>query len=305
MMAKTERLPVSVVGGFLGAGKTSLLNRLLQETGGRRLGLIVNDFGDINIDEQLIVARDETMITLANGCICCSIGNDFLRALVALVTRPDPPDQIVIEASGVANPARIASIARADRSLHLQGVTVLVDAVNFCQQLGDPLLKDTLEGQVRAADLVILTKVDIASDEEVIKARDAVRNISPDVRMIASPVEALPVDLVFDLGDPHQTSDAPLAEPHHPFWSGTFASDQPCDVDVLRQMLGSLPPNLLRLKGVVSDSEGHGFAVQWVAGRLVIDPHALADPSARSTLVYIGVGEEEASIKDLLATSFV
>jgi len=304
-MAKATRLPVSVVGGFLGAGKTSLLNRLLQETGGRRLGLIVNDFGDINIDEQLIVARDETMISLANGCICCSIGNDFLRALVALVTRPDPPDQIVIEASGVANPVRIASIARADRSLHLQGVTVLVDAVNFCQQLGDLLLKDTLEGQVRAADLVILTKVDIASDEEVVKVRDAVRNISPDVRMIASPVEALPVDLVFDLGDAPLTSDAPLAEPHHPFWSGTFASDLPCDVDILRQILGDLPPNLLRLKGVVSDSEGHGFAVQWVAGRLVIDPHALADPSARSALVYIGVGEEKVSIKDLLSASFV
>jgi len=304
-MTKAERLPVSVVGGFLGAGKTSLLNRLLQENGGRRLGLIVNDFGDINIDEKLIVARDETMISLANGCICCSIGSDFLRALVALVTRPDPPDQIVIEASGVANPVRIASIARADRSLHLQGVTVLVDAVNFCQQLGDLLLKDTLEGQVRAADLVILTKVDIASDEEVVKVRDAVRNISPDVRMIASPVEALPVDLVFDLGDAPLTSDAPLAEPHHPFWSGTFASDLPCDVDILRQILGDLPPNLLRLKGVVSDSEGHGFAVQWVAGRLVIDPHALADPSARSALVYIGVGEEKVSIKDLLSASFV
>ena len=303
-MTKAERLPVSVVGGFLGAGKTSLLNRLLQENGGRRLGLIVNDFGDINIDEKLIVARDETMISLANGCICCSIGSDFLRALVALVTRPDPPDQIVIEASGVANPARIASIARADRSLHLQGVTVLVDAVNFRQQLADPLLKDTLEGQVRAADLVILTKVDIASDEDVSKVCDAVQNISPDVRMITSPVEALPIDLVFDLEGPNPNSDAPMVDPQHPFWSGSFASDLPCDVDALRQLLSELPPSLLRLKGVVFDDQGEGFAVQWVAGRLTLEPRTLTDPSARSALVYIGVGEEDASVKGLLASSF-
>jgi len=220
------------------------------------------------------------------------------------VTRPDPPDQIVIEASGVANPARIASIARADRSLHLQGVTVLVDAVNFRQQLADPLLKDTLEGQVRAADLVILTKVDIASDEDVSKVCDAVQNISPDVRMITSPVEALPIDLVFDLEDPSPHSDALMVDPQHPFWSGSFASDLPCDVDALRQLLSELPPSLLRLKGVVFDDQGEGFAVQWVAGRLTLEPRTLTDPSARSALVYIGVGEEDASVKGLLASSF-
>lgn len=304
-MAEVAPIPVSVVGGFLGAGKTSLLNRLLQETGGRRIGLIVNDFGDINIDEHLIVARDETMISLANGCICCSIGSDFLRALVSLVTRPDPPDQIVIEASGVANPARIASIARADRSLHLQGVIVLVDAVNFCQQLSDPLLRDTLEGQVWAADLLVLTKADIASDEDVARVCDAVRNIAPDVRMVVSSVEALPIKLLFDLEEPAPNADALVSDPHHPFWTGSFVTDTACDLTVLRQTLQTLPSRLLRLKGVVFDGQGEGFAVQWVAGRLAIEPYAPTEPSTRSTLVYIGVGEEDASIKDLLSSSFV
>lgn len=303
-MKETTPLPVSVVGGFLGAGKTSLLNRLLKENEGRRLGLIVNDFGDINIDEKLIIARDENMISLANGCICCSIGSDFLRALVALVTRPDPPEQIVIEASGVANPARIASVARADRSLRLQSILVLVDALNFRKHLADPLLKDTLEGQVRAADLLVFTKTDIAGDEDVTEALHAVRGIAPLARTISSSVASLPVGVLFDLEGQSLPQDLLTPAPHHPFWSGSLVSERPCNLDLLRRALAGLPPSLLRLKGVVCDLQGVQFSVQWVAGRLSIAPHAMGKPSGHGELVYIGVGEEDASVKEMLASAF-
>ncbi|MEQ9520639.1 MAG: GTP-binding protein, partial [Parvibaculum sp.] len=192
-------IPLTVIGGFLGAGKTSLLNRLLQEAGGRRLGLIINDFGDINIDEQLIISRDEEMVSLANGCICCSIGSDFVRALISLVTMQPPPEQIIIEASGVADPARIAGIARADKALALQGVLVLVDVLHFLTQLADPLLTDTLEGQVRSADLVLLTKIDEANEAQVLLVEDALRKLRADVPLVRAQIDELPLSVLFDL----------------------------------------------------------------------------------------------------------
>ena len=104
------RLPVTVVGGYLGAGKTTLLNRLLADTQGRRLAVLVNDFGAVNIDAGLIANRDGETISLVNGCVCCSIGDNLGMTLYDLAERPDGPEHIVIEASGVADPARIAMV---------------------------------------------------------------------------------------------------------------------------------------------------------------------------------------------------
>lgn len=298
---------VSIVGGFLGAGKTTLLNRLLEEANGQRLGLIVNDFGDINIDEKLIVARDEDMISLANGCICCSIGNDFLRALVAMTSRADPPEQIIIEASGVANPARIASIAQADRDLSLQGVIVLVDAVNFITQLDDALLTDTLEGQVRAGDLIVLTKRDLVSTEGISQVEKAVAAITPAPRTVSSAVGDLPIGLLFDLSSRDHRSKGGGHHTHPSFWTGSFVSSQPCNLDLLREELMALPETLLRLKGVICDAEGKRHTVQWVAGRLaVIESPSTVGDVAGSELVYIGVGAgaEETEVRRILTSAF-
>jgi G3E family GTPase len=307
-MGSSGGIPVSIIGGFLGSGKTTLLNRLLAAAAGRRLGLIVNDFGDINIDEKLIVARDEEMISLANGCICCSIGNDFLRALIALVSRPDPPEQIFIEASGVADPARISAIAQADRDLALQSVVVLVDVLNFCQQLADPLLADTVEGQVRSGDLLVLTKSDVATEQDIEAVEEAVQEIVSTRRVIVSPVGDLPVDLLFDLQCGVTT---PIVVDHahnHPFWTGVFEGRQACDVERLQSVLQKLPESVLRLKGFVRDREGRSHVVQCVAGRANVEPEGEDVRLARANeLVYIGVGvdEEERDLQSLLASAFV
>ncbi|MBA3508391.1 MAG: GTP-binding protein, partial [Betaproteobacteria bacterium] len=115
-------LPLTVIGGFLGAGKTTLLNHLLGAPHGRRLAVLVNDFGPINIDAALIRSRSEDTISLANGCACCSVAGDLTRALIELAQRDEPPDAIVLEASGLADPHGIAQVALANPALRLDGV---------------------------------------------------------------------------------------------------------------------------------------------------------------------------------------
>jgi len=300
-MTDRPAIPVSVVGGFLGAGKTTLLNRLLQENDGRRLGVIVNDFGDINIDEKLIVTRDEDMVSLANGCICCSIGNDFLRALISLVTRPDPPEQIIIEASGVADPLRIAAIARADKALRLQGIFALVDATQYESQAADPLLADTVRAQVAAADLLLLTKTDIASDVQIQAVVDLLERERPGVLRVEATTTDVPVSLLFDFSTEALTPPTEPHDPHALFWTGSIACDKACNVDQLRAVLEDCV-GLLRCKGFVRSMDGGGQLVQWTAGRLELSSLEVAPDE--TALVYIGVGPEPADIEQSLRDCF-
>ncbi|AWZ02253.1 putative metal chaperone YciC [Rhodobiaceae bacterium] len=300
-MTDRSVIPVSVVGGFLGAGKTTLLNRLLQENEGRRLGVIVNDFGDINIDEKLIVTRDEDMVSLANGCICCSIGNDFLRALISLVTRPDPPEQIVIEASGVADPLRIAAIARADKALRLQGIFVLVDATQYQSQAADPLLADTVHAQVGAADLLLLTKTDVASDVQTQAVVDLLERERPGVLRIETTTTDVSVSHLFDFSTDARTLQTERHDPHALFWTGSVACNEACDVERLTAVLGGCD-GLLRCKGFVRSTDGGGRLVQWTAGRLELSTLAMAPDDA--ALVYIGVGPEPVDFDRSLSDCF-
>jgi G3E family GTPase len=296
-------IPVSVVGGFLGSGKTTLLNRLLKENDGRRLGLIVNDFGDINIDEKLIVARDEDMVSLANGCICCSIGNDFLRALISLVTRPDPPEQIIIEASGVADPMRIAAIARADKALRLQGVFVLVDVTHYIKQSADPLLADTVSAQVRAADLLVLTKSDISTAAEIEAVSALLEKEKPGALKVVSSPEELPASLLFDFADGADRMGAQSHAPHDVFWTGSVSTDLICDVDGLKEVLAS-QSGLLRCKGFVRTADDDWQVIQWVTGRLDVLPLAEGRGHSECSLVYIGVGQKPDGVDQALLRCF-
>src|SRR4051794_19414238 len=126
-MTAPNPIPLTVIGGYLGAGKTTLLNRLLHQNEGRRFAVLVNDFGSINIDAALIASHDGETMSLTNGCICCSLANGFLTALTQLRNRAEPPEHIIVEASGVADPLKIAQYGHTP-GFRLESIIVLADA---------------------------------------------------------------------------------------------------------------------------------------------------------------------------------
>ena len=155
--------PFTVIGGYLGAGKTTLLNNLLTQAGGLRVAVIVNDFGEVNIDASLIAGHDGDTISLANGCMCCSLSGGFAPAIAAILERAETLDAIVVEASGVAEPGKIAQYGQMF-GLPLDGVLVVVDAEQIRMQALNKYVGDTVLRQLAQADLLLLNKIDLAPD---------------------------------------------------------------------------------------------------------------------------------------------
>ena len=153
-------LPVTIVSGYLGAGKTTLVNAILAGDHGLRIAVLVNDFGKVAVDEALIVNTDGDVVALANGCMCCQIGSDLYDAIDRILRMRERFDHLLIETSGVADPANLVQVTVAEPDLETSRTVVLVDAINFIDVLQDPRLKDTILRQLRAADSIFFTKTD-------------------------------------------------------------------------------------------------------------------------------------------------
>ena len=293
MEAPAAPLPVTVISGYLGAGKTTLVNHLLRHAGGRRLMVLVNDFGELAIDAELIKAEEGDMLTLANGCVCCSMGGDFYNALVKVLDLERRPDHLVIEASGVARPARIANIARAESDLLLDGIVTLVDAENFLDHLADHLIADSLTDQVTAADLVLVNKADLVSGDALDALKARLRGIDPGAPVMTCVSGAAPLDAV--LGGRSSGREGDSAADHgsthedeYRRWS--HESARRYDRDKLERALTAFPDSVLRVKGVVffHDRE-EPVAVHRVGRRLSFsDLVASSTTGGKSRLVAIG-----------------
>lgn len=192
-----RRLPLTVIGGFLGAGKTTLVNHLLRHAEGRRIAVLVNDFGRINIDASWIETAAGETIALSNGCVCCQIGGDLAQAISRVLDAPQPFDAVVVEASGVSDPWRIAQVGLADPGLSLDSVVVLVDVSSLLEQARDCLLTDTLERQLRSADFVILNYCDTASAEQLQRVRNWVASVTLGTPQFETTQAAVPPALLW------------------------------------------------------------------------------------------------------------
>lgn len=159
-------IPLTVIGGYLGAGKTTLLNRLLTGDHGRRVAVIVNDFGDVAIDDALIEADKGDLRALANGCVCCSAVDGLATALDDLAALDPRPEHVVIEVSGVGDPWAVAQWGRTP-GYELDGVVVLVDPESIGDWLDDPLVGDTVAAQIGAGDVLLLSRTDVAAPAAV------------------------------------------------------------------------------------------------------------------------------------------
>jgi cobalamin biosynthesis protein CobW len=325
-----KKIPATVITGFLGAGKTSLLRHLVANANGRRLALVINEFGELGVDREILLGcgvencREDDVIELANGCICCTVADDFLPTLEKLLDRPDPPDHILIETSGLALPKPLVQAfawPEVKARVTVDGVIAVVDAAAVAagrfasdpealaaQRLADPALdhdnplEEVFEDQLSAADLVVLNKTDLLAAE----ALDAVeRGLAGQTRaatkLIAASHGAVPLALLLgldaaaedDLASRPSHHDLEAEHDHDDFESFVVARGPVSDTSRFLARLGEIiaAHDILRLKGFLH-VPGKDFrqVVQGVGARLqhYFDrPWGSAEPR-QSRLVVIG-----------------
>ncbi len=291
----SESIPLTVVGGYLGAGKTTLLNHLLRHPDGRRLGVIVNDFGSLAIDAALLAdvagssadaASDVGVISLPNGCVCCTVGAGLHEALDALASSASPPDHVVIEVSGVADPS-VAAAWGTVPPFEPAGVIVLADATSIIERSRDRYVGDEVRRQIAGADLVVVTKADACDDLRLSSVEAWATSTSGGAPMIRVVDGLVPADVILGVrsaGSAAGTTPTASHDDRYVSWSWTSA--EPVSRAAVERLTASLSPDVLRVKGRVLLDDDTWVTVQVVGRRIDVTACAPAD---RSELVAIAV----------------
>jgi len=305
-------VPLTILTGFLGAGKTTLLNRILSGDHGLRVAVLVNDFGTLNIDAELIVGVADGVVSLANGCTCCSLRDDLVQTVLDLLGGSDesgrqrdhhPPDLIVLEASGVADPGGITmafnSPALRDR-IRLDGVTCLVDADQVLALAAEPAIERLMLLQIAFSDMVVLNKVTMAGPGEVAAVRGWIDAHFDNIRVFATDFAEVPDEVLLSVGryaaaawgragSPQDETPDPGGD-HPRFDTWTYATEAPMSLPLLRGAMDRLPGSVFRCKGIVRTCEEpeRASVLQVVCRRVEITPGELWSGPAGTRLVVIG-----------------
>ena len=282
-------VPILLVTGFLGAGKTTLVNHLLAHAGGKRIAAVVNDFGAINIDAELIAGAVDGVVSLANGCICCSLEGDLLRTLAALLRRDPQPELIVIETSGVADPADIVRNLMDPvvwQDAPLETVLCVVDATQSVVALNDALLRS----QLRAADVVAMSKVDLVDAGARAAIRDAVLALRPAGVLVDAVNGEVPAALLFPVDLDHVRPPRDVS-PRRPavdrFETLSWTSERPVSLPRFQAAISRLAPKLARAKGLFETVEQPGrlMVFQLAGGRATLAPGGALVPGVQRTRI--------------------
>jgi G3E family GTPase len=312
----TDQIPVTVLTGFLGAGKTTLLNRILTEEHGKKYAVIVNEFGEEGIDNELVVDADEEIFEMNNGCICCTVRGDLIRILAGLMKRKGQFDAILIETTGLADPAPVAQTFYVDQDVadltRLDAIVTVADARHLEGQLTD---SHEAAEQIAFADIVLLNKIDLVDQAALEKVEARIRAMNPYARIIRTEKCAAPLDQVlgqnaFDLKrvlefEPDFLDTGHEHEHDDNIKSVSLTSDVPLDPDRFQAWFGRLlqtrGQDILRSKGILDMAgETERYVIQGV--HMLMDGNFLGPwPAGKprgSRLVFIGRNLDGMALKE-------
>ena len=315
-MNQSSHVPVTVLTGFLGAGKTTLLNRILTEEHGRRYAVIVNEFGEEGIDNDLVVDADEEVFEMNNGCICCTVRGDLIRILSGLMKRADQLDAIIVETTGLADPAPVAQTFFMDEDVSdrtkLDAIVTVADAVHLGSQLGE---HHEAEEQIAFADVILLNKTDLVNPSNLESIESRIRKINPYAKVIETSHCQAPLDEVLNLNafsldrvlevEPDFLDSDHDHEHDDDVSSVSFISESPLDFEKFQkwfsELLQTRGQDILRSKGIL-DFAGIDERYVFQGVHMLMDSSPMGawpeNQKRNSRIVFIGRDLDSMNLKE-------
>ena len=287
-----SRILVTIITGFLGSGKTTLLNHILTAPHGCRIAVLINEFGDIDIDGSLVVSADRDMLELSKGCICCSMNDGLIAALERLLARKATFDSIVIETTGIADPVPVAATFMRPEfaaRMRVDAILAVADAEHFAlERFEDPAARN----QIRYADVVLLNKADLVDAARLDAVEAMIREVNPAARILPTERSRVAIPLVLGIGGTHAAevedgSASPEPGHRHAFRSISFSSEVPLDPERFQAVLEGLPAGVFRAKGFLQLAGVGPIHIFHLVGRRFTLEEA-SDADRRTRLVFIG-----------------